>query len=141
MADIGRMDRTWLCRVLFMDIAGYSSQSTELQMKWKQRFNGYLSEAIAEVPENERVILDTGDGAAVCFLGAPETPMFAALQLCRSFCAITGPPISALTITAGTASPRPLESGDCRFRQFIPADPAGESGHRHNMAALQRRAV
>src|SRR5580698_3328546 len=85
MPDLNKMDRTWLCSVLFMDIAKYSSQSVELQMKWKQRFNGYLAEAIQDVPESERVILDTGDGAAVCFLGAPEAAMFAALQLCRSF--------------------------------------------------------
>jgi len=85
MADLNRMDRTWLCSVLFMDIVQYSSQSVEVQMKWKKRFNGYLMEAIQAVPENERIILDTGDGAAVCFLGAPEAAMFAALQLCRSF--------------------------------------------------------
>jgi len=85
MADLTRMDRTWLCSVVFMDIADYSSQSVELQMKWKQRFNGYLAEAIQDVPESDRVILDTGDGAAICFLGAPEAAMFAALQLCRSF--------------------------------------------------------
>jgi len=85
MADLNKMDRTWLCSVVFMDISDYSSQSTELQMKWKQRFNGYLGEAIHEVPEGERVILDTGDGAAICFLGAPEAAMFAALQLCHSF--------------------------------------------------------
>jgi hypothetical protein len=65
MADLQPPDRTWLCSVLFMDIAKYSSQSVELQMKWKARFNGYLSEAIYDVAENERVILDTGDGAAV----------------------------------------------------------------------------
>src|SRR5580704_15281453 len=85
MADPIKMDRTWLCSVVFMDIALYSSQSVELQMKWKQRFNGYLAEAIQDVPESERVILDTGDGAAICFLGAPEAAMFAALHLCRSF--------------------------------------------------------
>src|ERR1700689_1561089 len=68
-----------------MDIVKYSSQSVDLQMKWKQRFNTYLAEAIQDVPESERVILDTGDGAAVCFLGAPEAAMFAALELCRSF--------------------------------------------------------
>src|SRR5580658_8969707 len=85
MPEQEKIDRTWLCSVLFMDIARYSSQSVELQMKWKQRFNGYLAEAIHEVPESERVILDTGDGAAICFLGAPEAAMFAALQLCRSF--------------------------------------------------------
>src|SRR5215470_12166073 len=81
MADLNRMDRTWLCSVLFTDIVNYSSQSVDVQMKWKERFNGYLSEAIRDVPENERVILDTGDGAAVCFLGSPEAAMFAALDL------------------------------------------------------------
>ncbi|HYL35866.1 MAG TPA: tetratricopeptide repeat protein [Bryobacteraceae bacterium] len=79
------MDRTWLCSVLFMDIAQYSSQSVELQMKWKTRFNTYLSEAIQDVPKDERVILDTGDGAAVCFLGSPEAAMFAALHLWQCF--------------------------------------------------------
>jgi class 3 adenylate cyclase len=85
MADLQRMDRTWLCSVLFMDIVKYSSQSVDMQMKWKARFNGYLAEAIRDVPESERVILDTGDGAAVCFLGAPEAAMFAALQLWQCF--------------------------------------------------------
>src|SRR3984957_1584663 len=85
MADLQRPDRTWLGSVLFMDIAKYSSQSVEMQMKWKKRFNEYLAEAIHEVPENERVILDTGDGAAVCFLGAPEAAMFAALHLWQCF--------------------------------------------------------
>jgi class 3 adenylate cyclase len=85
MAEPDEMNRTWLCSVLFMDIARYSSQSVELQMKWKKRFNGYLADSIHEVPESERVILDTGDGAAVCFLGAPEAAMFAALRICRSF--------------------------------------------------------
>jgi tetratricopeptide (TPR) repeat protein/class 3 adenylate cyclase len=85
MPDLNKMDRTWLCSVLFMDIVRYSSQSVEVQMKWKKRFNGYLAEAIKDGPESERVILDTGDGAAICFLGAPEAAMFAALQLCSSF--------------------------------------------------------
>src|ERR1700733_10691445 len=78
------IDRTWLCSVLFMDIASYSSQSVELQMTWKKRFNHYLAEAIQDVAERDRVILDTGDGAAVCFLGAPEAAMFAALELWHS---------------------------------------------------------
>ena len=84
MADINKMNRTWLCSVVFMDIVNYSSQSDELQIKWKDRFNGYLASAIKDVPEDERVILDTGDGAAICFLGAPEAAMFAALELWHS---------------------------------------------------------
>jgi formylglycine-generating enzyme required for sulfatase activity/class 3 adenylate cyclase len=85
MAEISKMERTWLCSVLFMDIVQYSTQSVDLQMTWKKRFNSYLSDAIKDVPESERVILDTGDGAAVCFLGAPEVAMFAALQVCAAF--------------------------------------------------------
>jgi class 3 adenylate cyclase len=84
MADLNKMNRTWLCSVVFTDIVKYSSQSVELQMKWKARFNGYLASAIGDVPEDERVILDTGDGAAICFLGAPEAAMFAALELWHS---------------------------------------------------------
>jgi class 3 adenylate cyclase/Tfp pilus assembly protein PilF len=84
MADLHKMNRTWLCSVVFMDIVNYSSQSVELQLKWKARFNSYLASAIQDVPEDERVILDTGDGAAICFLGAPEAAMFAALELWHS---------------------------------------------------------
>jgi class 3 adenylate cyclase len=84
MADLNRMGRTWLCSVVFTDIVDYSSQSVELQLNWKARFNGYLASAIQDGPEDERVILDTGDGAAVCFLGAPEAAMFAALELWHS---------------------------------------------------------
>src|SRR3984885_1497531 len=83
-AEINKMNRTWLCSVLFLDIVNYSSQSVELQIKWKDRFNGYLANSIKDVPEDERVILDTGDGAATCFLGAPEAAMFAALELWHS---------------------------------------------------------
>lgn len=81
MAEPYQTNRTWLCSVLFMDIVNYSSQSVELQIKWKERFNNYLGEAIKNVPEADRVILDTGDGAAICFLGAPEAAMFAALDI------------------------------------------------------------
>lgn len=81
MADPVKMDRTWLCSVVFLDIIEYSRQSLEVQTQWKQRFNDLLAEAIKESPESDRVILDTGDGAAICFLGDPETAMFAALRL------------------------------------------------------------
>ena len=84
MSDINKMNRTWLCSVLFLDIVNYSSQSVELQIKWKDRFNGYLANSIRDVPDDERVILDTGDGAATCFLGAPEAAMFGARAVALS---------------------------------------------------------
>jgi class 3 adenylate cyclase len=80
-----KLDRTWLCSVVFMDIVSYSKQSVQLQMRWKERFNKYLAEAIRDVAEIDRVILDTGDGAALCFLGDPEAAMFSALKLRTAF--------------------------------------------------------
>jgi hypothetical protein len=76
--------RTWLCSVVFLDIVSYSKQSVEVQMQWKERFNRYLAVGIQELAEADRVILDTGDGAAICFLGDPEAAMFCAMKL-RSF--------------------------------------------------------
>jgi class 3 adenylate cyclase len=83
--DPSKLDRTWLCTVLFMDIVGYSTRSVQLQAKLKERFTQYLSTAIRDVAENDRVLLDTGDGAAVCFLGAPEAAMFTGLALRSAF--------------------------------------------------------
>ena len=85
MTNLGNLDRTWMGTVVFMDIVNYSSRSVELQIKLKTRFNGYLAKVLQDVPESDRVILDTGDGAAICFLGAPEAAMFAALHLCEAF--------------------------------------------------------
>ena len=76
-----KLDRTWLCSVVFLDIVQYSRQSLEIQTQWKRRFNQYLAESIKGCTESERIILDTGDGAAICFLGDPETAMFCALNL------------------------------------------------------------
>ncbi len=81
MADPIKPDRTWLCSVVFLDLIQYSRQSLEVQSQWKKRFNELLGEAIKDCPESDRVILDTGDGAAICFLGDPETAMFSALRL------------------------------------------------------------
>jgi class 3 adenylate cyclase len=79
-----KQDRTWLCSVVFVDIVQYSRQSVELQMAWKSRLNRYIAEGIQDVPEVDRVMLDTGDGAALCFLGDPEPAMLCGLRLLGS---------------------------------------------------------
>src|SRR4051812_11714568 len=76
--------RTWLCSVVFVDMVGYSARPVEVQMTWKRRFNRDLAAAIDGLMESDRVMLDTGDGAAVCFLGDPEAAMFSTLRLLDS---------------------------------------------------------
>ncbi|MGA2247246.1 MAG: adenylate/guanylate cyclase domain-containing protein [Verrucomicrobiota bacterium] len=101
MTEPLKLDRTWLCSVVFLDIVQYSRQSLEVQTRWKQRFNEVLADAIKDCPESDRVILDTGDGAAICFLGDPETAMFCALRLVTGIGQEKSPPGPALRVRAG----------------------------------------
>jgi class 3 adenylate cyclase len=74
-------NRTSICSVLFLDIVGYSQYSVTEQIALKERFNAVLTQAIAGVATDDRIILDTGDGAAVSFLGDPEDTLFASMSL------------------------------------------------------------
>ena len=74
-------NRTFICSVLFLDIVEYTKQVVGLQIALKERFNAVLTEAIAGVATDDRIILDTGDGAAVSFLGDPEDALFAGMSL------------------------------------------------------------
>ncbi len=84
MDPADRTNRTWLCCVVFTDIVGYSMQSTRSQLAIKEIFNHYLSDALKEASPNDLVILDTGDGAAIC-VSDPEEALFACLAMQSSF--------------------------------------------------------
>ncbi len=79
-----RGNKTIMCSVLFLDIVEYSKMSVAGQISLKERFNSYLSAAISNVPVADRIILDTGDGAAINFLGDVEDALKAALSLRES---------------------------------------------------------
>ncbi len=76
-----RQSRTWLCSVVFLDIVGYTANAVTQQIAMKQRLQDLIADGVADVPKNERIIVDTGDGAALCFLGDPEEALFIALNL------------------------------------------------------------
>ena len=74
-------NRTLVCSVLFIDIVGYSKKGVTDQVRIKRAFNHVLSNALEQVPARERVVVDTGDGAAVTFLGDPEGALYVALAV------------------------------------------------------------
>ena len=47
----------------------------------KASFSEILAAALEHTPAADRIVLDTGDGAALCFLGDPEDALFAANSL------------------------------------------------------------
>ncbi len=73
--------RTIICSIVFIDIVRYSEAPDSLQLAMKARLNAVIAEAVAAIAPQERVILDTGDGAAICFLGDPEDALFAATAI------------------------------------------------------------
>jgi len=73
--------RTLVCSVLFLDLVGYSKKAVTEQHEVKQLFNNALGEALELLKRRDRVIVDTGDGAAVVFLGDPEDAMIVGLGM------------------------------------------------------------
>jgi len=47
--------------------------------------NDTIANAMEEVAERDRVVVDSGDGAALCFLGDPEDALFSAVKIRDSY--------------------------------------------------------
>lgn len=82
---MNRNNRTWLCSVLFMDIVDYSKLPDDQQMQVKQNFSTLVADALKGLSEEDSIKLDTGDGMALCYLGAPEDILYAAIGLRDAF--------------------------------------------------------
>lgn len=87
-----RANRTFICSVLFLDITEYSRKPVSEQIQLKDQFNTLIAEAIRDIATNDRIILDTGDGVAVNFLGDPEDALFVAMSLREAFAPRPGEP-------------------------------------------------
>jgi class 3 adenylate cyclase len=73
--------RTLVCSILFLDIAGYSRHDVTEQVRLKQRFNAVLTGALNHIEPEERIVIDTGDGAAITFVGDPERALYVGLEI------------------------------------------------------------
>ena len=78
---LDQANRTFICSVVFIDLVGYSKKPVTEQIRLKTSLTTNLSEAIKDIPVNDRIILDTGDGVAISFLGDPEDALFVTLSL------------------------------------------------------------
>jgi class 3 adenylate cyclase len=76
-----RINKTSICSVVFLDIIDYSKMSVSDQSDLKEHFNALINEAIKDIAQNDRIILDTGDGAAISLLGAPEEALFVSMTI------------------------------------------------------------
>jgi class 3 adenylate cyclase len=75
-AHLGSGNR--ICTVVFVDLVQYSAEPVSKQAEMKAWFSALVARAIEHTPVADRLVLDTGDGAALCFLGDPEDALFVA---------------------------------------------------------------
>jgi class 3 adenylate cyclase len=81
---ISSTDRqTRMAAVVFADLVGFSKKSVPAQLAAKEALTDLLQRLVMPYPKNGRVVLDTGDGAAVGFLVSPEYALGLALRLRR----------------------------------------------------------
>ncbi len=73
------LSRTLVLSVVAVDLVGYSRKSVAEQMSLKEEFNNVLLQAIGDISVGDRIILDTGDGVAIGFLGDPEDALYVAM--------------------------------------------------------------
>ena len=76
-----RTNKTSICSILFLDIIDYSKKSDADQIEVKNQFNDLVNRSLKGVAQNDRIILDTGDGVAIAYMGSPEDAMFVALTI------------------------------------------------------------
>ena len=75
--------RTLMTAVLFADLVGYSKKPVTDQMAAKEALRDFLQAVLASLAPGSRVVIDTGDGAAVAFLADPEHALYFAMCLRR----------------------------------------------------------
>ena len=73
--------RNLLCTILFLDLVGYSARSLNDQARIKERLNTLVTRVLDTLPADSRLAIDTGDGAALCFMGDPQEALRAAMLL------------------------------------------------------------
>lgn len=72
--------RTTTAAVVFFDIAAYTRLHDSEQIELKQQFSRLLADSLESLGASERIILDTGDGAAVGFLQHPTDALESAMH-------------------------------------------------------------
>ena len=73
---LGSVGRTFICSVVFVDIVEYTKKTVAKQVAQRGWFNGMLAEALQGISQEDRIVIDAGDGAAICLLGDPEEAVF-----------------------------------------------------------------
>lgn len=73
--------KSFISTILYASIVGFGQAQLARQAEMKQQFAAALGEALRAVPDEDRMLIDTGDGAAVSLHGDPHQVMPVAMHI------------------------------------------------------------
>ena len=74
-------NRPWPCRVASLDVVAFPKHHMQAQLAIKSHLDAQIQKRLISYAKEDYILLDRGDGAAVCFLIEPETALYFALDL------------------------------------------------------------
>jgi hypothetical protein len=72
-------NKTSICSIVALDLIDYAKKTSAEKLEVKRLFNGFIQNAMLDIPESDRNIIDTADGAAIACKGALEDALEDAL--------------------------------------------------------------
>lgn len=76
--------RNVVCTVMQLAIPGYADLGVNEQVAQRDQLQHLLNEKLSAFPEASRIVLNTAEGGAICFLGDPEDVLLTTIDLQRS---------------------------------------------------------
>lgn len=65
-------EQTRICSIVFLEIAQFSQQPSEVQFSWRIEMSMLLDRCLEGMEPDRRIATDTSNGAAIAFLVSPE---------------------------------------------------------------------
>lgn len=93
--------KTIICSIICWDIIGYSKNTDAKQLALKNYFNDLVNDALINTVIDDRIILDTGDGASVAYFGSPEDALFIAVKIRERILETNGVSLLPLELRVG----------------------------------------
>lgn len=111
-------EQTYVCSVVFLDIVQFSQEPITVQSAWRDELAALINKGLENMNPDHRIIVDSGDGAAIGFLLHPEEAlsfvsyMVGELPKLRNFALRVGAHLGPLRVVQGmNGLPNPVGDG------------------------------
>lgn len=129
-----RANKATICSVLSLDLPDQSSKPVFRQVGDKTLLKSITDKAVKDVSQDDLVLVDTGDGLAMAFHGAPEAALFIAMMIRDAIAMHNKASDDMLMVRIGIGI-GPVLVGDVRGLQSIQGDGVNTAERLKNLAA------